>query len=63
MTESRAIQRTTRQSPYKMRLVIDLIRGQKAGDALSILSSTNKRVAPAVEKVAAAAREQLARKA
>ena len=29
-TEARAIQRTTRQSPYKMRLVIDQIRGSDA---------------------------------
>jgi large subunit ribosomal protein L22 len=28
-TEARAIQRTTRQSPYKMRLVIDQIRGKR----------------------------------
>ena len=28
MAEARAIQRTTRQSPYKMRLVIDQIRGK-----------------------------------
>jgi len=34
--EARAIQRTTRQSPYKMRLVIDQIRGQRVNDALVI---------------------------
>ena len=33
------------------RLVVDLIRGHKAGDALTILRSTNKRIAPTVEKV------------
>jgi large subunit ribosomal protein L22 len=38
-------------SPQKARLVIDLIRGQKAGDAINILRSTNKRIAPTVEKV------------
>ena len=31
--------------------MIDLIRGQNAGKALTILRSTNKRIAPAVEKV------------
>ena len=31
--------------------MIDLIRGQKAGDAINILRTTNKRVAPSVEKV------------
>jgi len=40
-----------RVSPQKARLVIDLIRGLKAGDALNILRSTNKRSAPVVEKV------------
>jgi len=40
-----------RVSPQKARLVVDLIRGRKAGDALNILRSTNKGIAPAVEKV------------
>ena len=40
-----------RVSPQKARLVIDLIRGLKAGDALNILRSTNKRSAPTIEKV------------
>ena len=43
--------RYIRTSPQKARLVIDMIRGQKAGDALNILRSLNKRVAPSVEKV------------
>jgi large subunit ribosomal protein L22 len=30
---------------------VDLIRGQKAGAAITTLRSTNKRIAPAVEKV------------
>jgi large subunit ribosomal protein L22 len=38
-------------SPQKARLVIDMIRGQQAGDAISILSGTNKRIAPTIEKV------------
>jgi large subunit ribosomal protein L22 len=49
--ESRAEARYVRVSPQKARLVVDLIRGRKAGDALTILRSTNKRIAPAVEKV------------
>ena len=37
MAEARAIQRTTRQSPYKMRLVIDLIRGlESRGHAVEV---------------------------
>jgi large subunit ribosomal protein L22 len=43
--------RYLRTSPQKARLVVDLIRGRKAGDAINILRSTNKRVAPSVEKV------------
>lgn len=38
-------------SPQKARLVIDMIRGRQAGDAINILSAVNKRIAPAVEKV------------
>lgn len=38
-------------SAQKARLVIDLVRGQRAGDALVILRGTNKRIAPAVEKL------------
>jgi large subunit ribosomal protein L22 len=38
-------------SPQKARLVVDLIRGQRAGDAINILRTTNKRIAPTVEKV------------
>ncbi len=34
--EARAIQRTTRQSPYKMRLVIDQIRGLDVNEALDV---------------------------
>jgi large subunit ribosomal protein L22 len=40
-----------RVSPQKARLVVDLIRGLKAGHAINVLQATNKRIAPAVEKV------------
>ena len=43
--------RYVRTSPQKARLVVDLIRGVRAGDALTILRQTNKRIAPTVEKV------------
>ncbi len=49
--EARAEARYIRISPQKARLVVDLIRGRNAGDALNILRSTNKRIAPTVEKV------------
>ena len=43
--QARAEARYLRTSPQKARLVIDLIRGQKAGmEAIHILRSTNKRV-------------------
>ena len=38
-------------SPQKARLVVDLIRGRRANDAIITLRSVNKRIAPAVEKV------------
>jgi len=43
--------RYIRISPQKARLVVNLIRGQKAGAALTTLRTTNKRIAPTVEKV------------
>ncbi len=43
--------RYIRISPQKARLVVDLIRGKQAGDALTTLRTTNKRIAPTVEKV------------
>src|SRR5579885_3370566 len=49
--EAKAEARYIRVSPQKARLVVDLIRGQKAGAALNTLRATNKRIAPAVEKV------------
>ncbi len=48
---AKAEARYVRVSPQKARLVIDMIRGRQAGEAISILSGTNKRIAPAVEKV------------
>jgi large subunit ribosomal protein L22 len=49
--EARAEARYVRVSAQKARLVVDLIRGRKAGDAITILRATNKRIAPVVEKV------------
>ena len=48
---AKAEARYVRGSAQKARLVVDMIRGQQAGDAINILSATNKRIAPAVEKV------------
>lgn len=49
--EARAEARYVRISPQKARLVVDLIRGQRAAAAINILRTTNKRIAPVVEKV------------
>jgi large subunit ribosomal protein L22 len=49
--EARAVQRTARQSPYKMRLVIDQVRGQSVNDALALLAFSKKHAAKQIEKV------------
>jgi large subunit ribosomal protein L22 len=49
--QARAEARYVRTSAQKARLVVDLIRGQKAGEAITTLRMTNKRMAPVVEKV------------
>ena len=49
--EARATQRSARQSPYKMRLVIDEIRGKTVNDALAYLSFSKKHAAKEIEKV------------
>jgi len=49
-TEARAVQRSTRQSPYKMRLVIDEIRGKSVNDALAYLAFSKKHAAKQIEK-------------
>src|SRR6266581_2860782 len=49
--EAHALARHVRMSPQKTRLVIDLIRGRRAEDALQILRFTPKRAARDIEKV------------
>ena len=49
--QAKAEARYIRVSPQKVRLVVDLIRGRQAGDAITILQTTNKGIAPIVEKV------------
>jgi large subunit ribosomal protein L22 len=49
--EVKAEARYIRVSPQKARLVVNLIRGRKANDAIITLRTVNKRIAPAVEKV------------
>ena len=51
MAEAKALLRYAKLSPQKARLVVDLIRGKKAGEALAILKFTTKRPARVVSKV------------
>ena len=48
---AKAEARYMRVSPQKARLVIDMIRGRQAGEAINILSATKKRVAFSIEKI------------
>lgn len=52
---ARALQRTTRQSPYKVRLVIDQIRGKSVNEALALLKFSKKHAADEIEKVLSSA--------
>ncbi len=49
--EARATAKYIRVSPQKARLVIDLIRGKNAGEAINILRFTKKGITHEVEKV------------
>ncbi|HEX9727833.1 MAG TPA: 50S ribosomal protein L22 [Gemmatimonadales bacterium] len=48
---ARAIQRWVRQSPRKMRLVIDEVRGKDVNAAYALLRFSKKRAAKQIEKV------------
>ncbi len=48
--EAHAIQRLVRQSPRKMRLVVDLIRGKDVNEAYAILRFSKKLAAKQIEK-------------
>ena len=49
--EAKAVLRYAHISPQKARLVMDLIRGHAAGEALAILRFTPKRAARIIEKI------------
>ncbi len=61
--EAHAMSRHVRLSPQKTRLVVDLIRGRRAEDALHILRYTPKRAARHVEKILRSAIANAERKA
>jgi len=61
--EAHAMAKHIRVSPQKARLVLDLIRGQRAETALGILRFTPKRVAKNIEKILRSAIANAERKA
>src|SRR5580704_16499373 len=61
--EAHAIAKHVRQSPQKIRLVVDLIRGHRAEEALQILRFTQKRASRDIEKVLRSAIANAERKA
>ena len=48
---SKAIARFTRISPRKARVIVNLVRGRQAGEALQLLEFTRKAAAPIVKKL------------
>ncbi|MFZ5863358.1 MAG: 50S ribosomal protein L22 [Nitrospirota bacterium] len=51
MAEAKAVLKFVRIAPRKARIVVDVIRGKRAGDALSALKFTARGAARVVEKV------------
>ena len=48
---SKAIARFTRISVRKARVIVDLVRGRQAGEALQLLEFTRKSAAPIIKKL------------
>ena len=51
MQEAKAVAKTVRIAPRKVRLVVDLIRGKQVGEAVAILKHTPKAASLVVEKL------------
>lgn len=49
--QAKAVAKSVRIAPRKVRLVIDLIRGKETGEAISILKHTQRGASPVVEKL------------
>jgi large subunit ribosomal protein L22 len=49
--EAKAVAKTIRIAPRKVRLVIDLVRGKQVGEAFAILKNTEKASSIVVEKL------------
>jgi large subunit ribosomal protein L22 len=50
-TQTRARAKYIRIAPRKVRLVVDLIRGKRVGEAFAILNLTPRGASPVIEKV------------
>ncbi|QKY70947.1 50S ribosomal protein L22 [Lentibacillus sp. CBA3610] len=49
--QAKAVAKSVRIAPRKVRLVVDLIRGKEVGEAIAILRHTQRGASPVVEKV------------
>ncbi|MFD1363531.1 50S ribosomal protein L22 [Lentibacillus salinarum] len=49
--QAKAVAKSVRIAPRKVRLVADLIRGKEVGEAIAILRHTQRGASPVVEKV------------
>lgn len=49
--QAKAVAKSVRIAPRKVRLVVDLIRGKNVGEAIAILRLTQRGASPVVEKV------------
>lgn len=49
--EAKAIAKTIRIAPRKVRLVVDLVRGKQVGDAFAIIRNTDKASSIVIEKL------------
>lgn len=49
--QAKAVAKSVRIAPRKVRLVVDLIRGKEVGEAVAILRHTQRGASPVVEKV------------
>ncbi|MDC3417800.1 50S ribosomal protein L22 [Aquibacillus salsiterrae] len=49
--QAKAVAKSVRIAPRKVRLVVDLIRGKQVGEAIAILNHTQRGASPVVEKV------------
>ncbi|ALX49390.1 50S ribosomal protein L22 [Lentibacillus amyloliquefaciens] len=49
--QAKAVAKSVRIAPRKVRLVVDLIRGKEIGEAIAVLRHTQRGASPVVEKV------------